>query len=125
MPYSVTVEPQSGIGIVTARDELTAVEIERALQELWGTPGYKGNDLWDLRNGSLAELTQSDVQRIISFLERERPALPIGAIAYVAVRDVDFGVARMFQSLVPDISGRSLVTRDFEHALAWVRGLSE
>ena len=124
MPYSIKVEQDSGIGIVAASGELSAHEIERAYTELWADPSYNGSTVWDLRAGSIAELSQDDAQRVIGFVQRERPPLPLGRIAYVAPRDVDFGVARMMESLVAGIAVRPLVTRDFEHALAWVTGRS-
>ncbi len=56
-----------------------------------------GPHLWDVRNASLAELTRGEFRRITLALPGFEGSGPKEALAILTSRDVDYGVARMFE----------------------------
>jgi hypothetical protein len=86
---------------------------------LWGTPGWSGKSaVWDFREARF-ELDASDIQDIARFILRSQPATPPSRVAFVTARDVDFGMARMFEAYRADPRTEFRVFRSYDDAVHW------
>ena len=76
--------------------ELGLPRLLHALKELYaGDPPR--HVLWDLRRGSLAGLTDQEMDQLKEFIKEHGKVRQGGKAAVVVSRDVDFGIARMIQ----------------------------
>jgi hypothetical protein len=121
MPYQLLLQPEFLRVVVTGRltrEEVIALGIEvRKLEE---TCGRLPDRLTDVSGVEISELTGDDVRE---FARRRREARYPNPFrnAIVAPQPVQFGYARMFQTLAdhPDITTQ--VFSDEASALAWLR----
>lgn len=121
MPFSIRVDEKTGIAIATCTGVLRRRDAEEAAAALWGTPGWKGRAAaWDFR-GARFDLSSSDTREIAGFVIQHQPTPPPSRIAFVTDRDVDFGMARMFEVFREDPGTAFRVFRDYDEAVAWLK----
>jgi hypothetical protein len=119
MTISIRIEPGTGTAIAACSGVLRRSDAEKGAATLWGTPGWSGRyAVWDFRDARF-DLTASDVQEIARFILRSQPATPPSRVAFVTPRDVDFGMARMFETLREDPRTEFRVFRCYEDAVRW------
>lgn len=115
---------QNGV-VLRAEGSLTSDELIQARDMLLhnvdqlATLGFL---LFDLRDAMLAELTTSDLldlARVDQALARYTP--PGMAVAIVAQRDLEYGLARMWEAFVAGKGWETMVFRSRKEAEHWIR----
>jgi hypothetical protein len=78
--------------------------------------------LWDVRQmEGLGEFSAEDLREVIEIVIERLPRRGGGPSAYLVMRDVDYGVARMFEQIAdPNLPILIRVFRDMDAARAWV-----
>jgi hypothetical protein len=101
---------------------LTAEEIEGALAAAaaHAYPGARRFSLVDLTGADLTRLRTSDIRAIAQRPGGPGPTAGPLAVAVVAPRDVDYGLARMWQTLAERRPIDAAVFRTRALALAWL-----
>lgn len=107
--------------ILTGR--VTGTVVARAIEHLQSFPRYRRGmpQLWDAVQADLSRLTRGDFQTIVRAAKGSGSPRRQTRISVLVVKDVDFGVARMFEltegsDLLPTIH----VFRDPATAMAWL-----
>lgn len=119
MHLSFHFEPQTGMAIVTCSGELRASDAKEGVVTLWNDPDWGGKSaVWDFRTAQFV-VTPAEIQEIADFVLSNQPATPPERVAFVTGREVDFGLARMFDAFRRDPRTDFRVFRDYEEALRW------
>jgi hypothetical protein len=119
MTISIRIEPGTGTAIANCTGVLRRSDAERGAATLWGTPGWSGKSaVWDFRDARF-DLNASEIQEIARFILRSQPATPPSRVAFVTPRDVDFGLARMFEVFREDPRTQFRVFRCYDDAVHW------
>ena len=120
MPMTIDLESIDGIAIGIAHGSLTLDEIKESAAAMWravGAPDVR--ILWDLRDARF-NLAKTEVQDLAEFVKGLVSA-PTVRTAFVAPRDLEFGLLRMFEMLRKAEGVRTSVFRDKERAVEWLR----
>ena len=121
MAISIQIESETGMAIATCSGVLQIEDAKKGAATLWKSPDWKGvSVVWDFREAQF-DVTTSNVRRIAEFVLRRQPAIPPAKVAFVTQRDVDFGMARMFEVFREDPRTAFRVFRDFDEAVSWAR----
>ncbi len=119
MPVSFHVETQSGMAIVTCSGELRGSDAMEGVEALWKNPDWAGKSaVWDFRTAKFI-ITATEVQELADFVLSNQRDTPPERVAFVTGRDVDFGLARMFEAFRSDPRTAFRVFRNFDKALRW------
>lgn len=123
MTISIQIEPKTGIAIATCSGILGLSDAREGAAALWKAPDWPGKSaVWDFREAQF-DLSYSDTQKIAHFILHQQPATPPSKIAFVTQRDVDFGMARVFEVYRDDPHTAFRVFRDYEEAICWAGSL--
>ncbi len=123
MPYSIQIEPATGMAIATCSGVLRLNDAQEGVAALWKTPGWAGRSaVWDFREAQL-DFSASDARELGQFVLRNQPATPPSKVAFVVGRDLDFGMSRMFEVFREDPRTAFRVFRDYDEAISWARSL--
>jgi hypothetical protein len=123
MAVSIRIELETGIAIGTCSGVLRLSDAQESVAALWRDPGWSGKAaVWDFREAEL-DMSPQDVRSIAHFVLQNQPATPPLKVAFVAGRDVDFGLSRMFEIYREDPRTEFRVFRDCEEALCWARAV--
>lgn len=107
-------DPERGLLVVTFTG---VIKVDEFTEDYLDVP--EGTlELIDTRLAIEAELTTSDL-RYLADRDRKRPTR-ISKVAIVAIADVGFGLARMYQSLSDGQETEVSVFRDEAEARAWL-----
>lgn len=108
---SLHVDPGTGISTLTVVGRVTANEVIAALDEFYaGSPTLLA--LCDLSQADLLSFSTEDVARIVAFTIARAQARLGGRTAIVAVGDLEYGMARMYEILA-DLGKHPVVIRAF------------
>ena len=123
MPYSIQIEPETGVAIGTCSGVLRLNDAQEAVAALWKKPGWAGRStVWDFREAQL-DFSASAPRELAHFILQNQPATPPSKVAFVAGRDIDFGMSRMFEVFREDPRTAFRVFRDYDEAISWARSL--
>jgi len=121
MAVSIRVEPASGMAIGTCSGVLGLTDAREGVSALWKTPGWLGESaVWDFREAQF-DFSTTDMRELAEFIFGHQPTPPPLRVAFVTRREVDFGMARMFEVFREDPRTAFRVFRDYEEALRWAR----
>jgi hypothetical protein len=121
MPFSMQMDAEAGIVIVTCSGELGLSDAKEGAQTVWGKPEWSGRSIvFDFRSAQL-DVRATEVREIARFILERQPATPPPKIALVTSREVDFGLARMYEVLRQHPATEVRVFRDYEEAVSWAR----
>lgn len=97
-------------------------EIKLATLELYNDPHFQTtmNILVDLRNGTVRNLSQQDIEEFVALNIQMGHRRGAGHSAIVAFRDIDFGIARQLQSMLDNTPRKLGVFRDYQLAVEWL-----
>ena len=119
MAITLDLESVEGVSIGIAHGSLTLDEIEESAATMRRfVGGSEIRTLWDLRDAQF-DLTSTEVRELADFAR----TLVSGATvrtAFVAPRDLEFGLLRMFEVLREAKGVQTSVFRDKERALEWL-----
>jgi hypothetical protein len=123
MTVSIKIEPETDMAIATCSGILRVSDAQEGATALWNTPGWSGRSVvWDFREAQF-DYSFSDAQKIAQFIFHHQPATPPSKVAFVTQRDVDFGMARVFEVYRQDPRTEFRVFREYEEAICWARSL--
>ncbi len=109
------------MAIVTCLGKLGVSEAKESVSALWENPDWNGKSaVWDFRRAQFI-LTSPEIQVLADYVLSNQPAVPPEKIAFVTGRDVDYGLARIFEVFRDDPRTDFRVFRDYEEALRWGR----
>ncbi len=121
MPVAVTFDADSGIWVFELSGVVTPAEIRAAYDRMRRTPDFdpRAPRLWDARQTTSSQHYGSADLRHIS---RETGSDVPHRVAIVVARDVDFGLARMYEAFAEADQqlAETFVFRDLGEALAWL-----
>ena len=119
MTVSIRVEPETGISVATCSGVLGVDDAREGVAALWSDPGWLVRSAgWDFRDAQF-DLSTPNVRGIAQFVLQHQPEPPPARVAFVTRRDVDFGMARMFEVFREDPRTEFRVFRDYDQALRW------
>jgi hypothetical protein len=79
--------------------------------------------MWDLRDADLTAFSTDDIKSVSGLVKQNWGTSSSSRAALVVSRDVDFGLARMYEQLLDNGStGDVTVFRDYDEAIAWLTG---
>ena len=111
------------MAIATCSGVLRLNDAQEGAAALWKTPGWLGrSSVWDFREAQF-DFSPSDIRKFAQFIISQQPSKPPLRVAFVTPRDVDFGLARMFEVFREDPRTAFRVFRDYEEAVCWARSL--
>ena len=121
MTVSIQIEPETGMAIATCSGVLRVSDAKESATALWKAPGWSGQAaVWDFREAQF-DLDRADIREVADFIVRQQPATPPARVAWVTLRDLDFGLARMFKVFREDSRTDFRVFRDYDEAISWAR----
>jgi hypothetical protein len=122
MPFSLQLEPDSGIVIATCTGVFELSDAKEGAQAVWGNPQWSGRPIvWDFRSARL-NFRPAEVRELAEFFLGHQPRNPPPKVAILTSRDSDFGLARMFEVFREHPATEVQIFRDHEEALSWARG---
>lgn len=97
-------------------------------EEIWEQTRIFLNDkptrlvLWDFTEGTVALISSEEAERIAALGSNIRPNIKGGKAAFLAPKDIDFGISRMFQvfSEIKNFTFEIEVFRDMSTAQEWL-----
>ena len=123
MTISIQIKPETGMAVATGSGVLRLRDAQEGARALWRTPGWSGRSVvWDFREAQF-DISSSDTQNIAQFIFTQQPATPPSKVTFVIQRDLDFGMARVFEVYREDPRTAFRVFRDYEEAICWARSL--
>lgn len=121
------IDTTAGLVIHEAEGALSLYEIEDEIQATLDNPAFSPGmrTVWDLRTASIAGLTDDQVRSLIEFNLWRKELRGCGRAAIVATQDVDYAVARRFQTWAAALPWETMVFRDLDEAMPWLQGSTE
>ena len=120
---TIRIEAGTGLAIATATGVLNRGDAQESTRALWNTPGWNGKAVvWDFREGEF-DLSAEEIRGIARYVLDHQPKESPAKVAFVVKRDVDFGMARMFEVYRDQPGTEFRVFRNCEEALNWAREL--
>jgi len=118
------IDTSAGLVIHEAEGPLSLDEIESEVQATLANPAFRPGmkTVWDLRDASIATLSEDAVRSLIEFNLVRKEQRGGGRAAIVASQDADFGIARMFQAYAEALPWETMVFRGLDDALPWLQG---
>lgn len=105
---------------------ITPEVLEALVEELSRDPErtHSGHALYDLRGATVSGLAEDDLREFVARIAALSPTKE-RRVAIVVGSDVDFGIARMYQTLASLRFEQSRrVFRDYDEAMTWLRAPS-
>lgn len=125
MPVETVYDAARKVLIHRALGTLSIVAIVRARRNALASGDYPQNApaLWDLRQGSAADISFDEVWEMVEGIRQwgaERPNFG-GRTAILVTSDVNYGMARIYASLADQLPRQTRVFRSESEALAWLQ----
>jgi len=127
MPIHTEIDKDTGIRRHTVTGDLTFATLKETLGTLYQSSEFQPdtNVLWDLRDAKQA-LTSKEVDRLADYVGGHWGTRGGSKAAIVVSRDVDFGMARMYEQLLAiHSSSVVMVFRELEDATSWLHENAE
>jgi len=125
LPIISEVQLEHNLLLNVVKGVLTASDVLEGYGGIGDLPGFHPglNIVWDFRLAELDGLTGEDIRRIEEHIRQSpHPSFLPHKIAFVAERDVMFGLARMYQGLAREQEVKINVFRSMDEALLWLDG---
>ena len=123
MAITTGIDPASGARLHKVTGRLKLEELVGALEEVYGADDFDPDQdvVWDVRDADLTAFSSGDIRRVTDLVRENWGTSSSSRAALVVSRDVDFGLARMYEQLLDTgSSGEVRVFRDYEEAVAWL-----
>jgi hypothetical protein len=112
---------EDGVVIGSCTGSLSLEDAKAGAMAYWQNPGWRGKPVvWDFRFARL-DVDAAAVRQIAQFILTSQPSPPPSKVGFVTARDVDFGMARMFEAFREHAATEVHVFRDYEEASSWAR----
>jgi hypothetical protein len=114
----------SSAGLVThvATGDVSVDEIEVAFEAALGNQSFRPgmSVLWNMCDATVSSMSKADVERLVRFNMKYKEKRGGGRSAIVVSRNVDFGIARMFQLHGDELPWQTRVFTLPEAAIRWL-----
>lgn len=121
MPISFDFESHDEIALAKGEGSISIEEIRNASKAFWGwASGPLYRVLWDLRTANL-DLAAREIRELATFAATMAPSSGEIRSAYVVSSDLEFGLLRIFEMVREADGVHTLVTRDLQTAIDWLR----
>jgi hypothetical protein len=123
MAITTKIDSTTGARLHKVTGRLQLEELRNALKAVYeGEDFDPGKDvLWDLQDADLTAFSSADIKHISGLVKQHWGKSSSSRAALVVSRDVDFGLARMYEQLLDTGStGVVRVFRDYEKAIDWL-----
>lgn len=122
MPFSLQQDSGSGVVVGTCTGMLNAADARKGAATFWANPAWSGSPVvWDFRAAQF-DAPASEIRDMARFILENQPPTPPPRVAFVTTRDVDFGLARIFEVHREHPATIFRVFRDFDEAVSWAKG---
>jgi len=120
---SVDYEPEGDFWRVTLEGPLCFMTFWDVWQVILQHPRFHpgASVLWDLRSADTGRVDRTAMNRLVRWVEGEVDLRRGARVAFVTSRDVDFGVARMYEMRVSSLPMEVCVFRAMPDAERWMR----
>jgi len=120
-PVTTEIDAKAGVVVNTVSGKLTTAAVTATIRALIGNPEFQPGMgiVWDLRKGTLFELTDDEIQGVVHYVANRVEARGRGPLAIVVSQDVDYGVGRLFAGYAERTGIERRVFRDLEEAIQW------
>ena len=121
MHVTSSVDQEKQLTIITIVGDLSLEKLMEVIKPLYEKRPSK-NVLWDVRNASMAPISNEDIQSIVKYLKQHGEVRTGGKSAIVASEDFNYGITRMIKtySEIDKISFTMNVFRSMEEAVQWL-----
>ena len=118
MPISLEWDPARETWTLTSAERFTLAEIGEVIEKTdWnGARRF----LWDLRELVEGPDSTSELRNAAAWVKRSQETWGGTRVAILVSRDVDFGIARMYQAFAEQIDVEYQIFRDRDEAQAWL-----
>jgi len=119
----VEIDKARRLARVTLRGQIHADDIIKSFREMLDHPDLTAdtNSLWDLSDGSLAQLSRQDVHDVETYMRRFQDVRNGIKSACVCPQDLNYGLARMYEMLSERVTTAQFrVFRNMAEAEAWL-----
>ena len=123
MAITTTIDSVTGLRTHVVTGELTAQDLIETIESAFNRDDFEpGSDaLWDFRGATGRDLTAKEVRSIVDAVKSRRAKDTRTRVAVVVARDLDFGLARMYQQMLEaSTMVRVTVFRDRDEAEEWL-----
>jgi hypothetical protein len=124
MPVDTRIDATTRLRTHRVTGSPTLEDILEALQAIYALPDYRAdaNVLWDLREAELEGFSKGAVHYLANFVGKNWVKQETTRAALVVARDVDYGLARMYEQLLQTQNvGQVMIFRDVDEAMDWLR----
>lgn len=121
MAHSMRLNENLGVIVLRYRGSVDFNEIRKALDDVVRLPGFKAGLclVADFRDNS-TPLTAAEVSALADYAKRTDADWGVTKWAFIAAKDVTFGLARMFSALTANYQVTTNVFRDARAADDWL-----
>ena len=128
MAITTTIDSETKLRIHVITGELTPEDLIETIEEAFSRDDFEpGSDaLWDLRGAMGKDLLAGNVRSLVDAVVKHRSGDEGTRIAVVVARDLDFGLARMYEHMLEASTDvKVMVFRDRDEAEIWAKGGGE
>lgn len=122
MPRTVTLLPQSRIGLVTGSGHMTGHDLATAcadmVQDADWEPGF--DEVWDLSAAHEVDITPEDLDRLVHSAHAYAARIGANRVVFVTTSDSVALIVRLFERLTADLPRTYHVARTREEAADWL-----
>ena len=119
------IDPETGRVTLTATGSIEVRNLQEALREMTEAPEFRpGADIvWDFRKAESQDLSAERLRDLVTFVAGIQDVRGTGyKVAIVVARNVDFGLARMYEAFSDELPCELRVFMSLEDAQAWMAG---
>ncbi len=123
MAVTMKIDPITGLRMHKVTGRLQLEELRTALTDVYEAEDFDPDKdvVWDLRDADLTAFSTDDIKSVSGLVKQNWGTSSSSRAALVVSRDVDFGLARMYEQLLDNGStGEVTVFRDYDEAIAWL-----
>ena len=122
MPIRMIIDKTSGLIRTTATGRVTGEELVAYYHRLRSHPDFRSNlnEIFDLTEVTAADVVAADVRRLSGVTEEFTRRGVTVKVAIIAPRDLEFGLARMYEMLQNQSKNDVRVFRDRADAEGWI-----
>lgn len=123
MPISYRIDVERNLVLTTASGTLTDDDVLQFKARLVRDPDFRPGmkELSDIRNITRLDVTAAGIRAMVEQDQRDRAVVASHRLALVVSKDLDFGMARMYQTLTESTMKNVGVFRDIDKANAWLQ----
>jgi len=117
------INPGTGLIVLTVSGNNRLKDIIQALKDMLVDPQYKksADILWDFRDITTPHTNSQEIRELVSFIRKNRHVRGSGyRVALVVSRDLDYGIARMYDAYSEGLPFQMKIFREFDEAYSWV-----